>query len=248
MYDSRAIQLPRRSHRGKPLDARSLTDHIEGHYARITVIGQGDVGLPLAIEFAEAGFVVTGLDTSRARVAALNDGRSPIPDVTDKALQALRVKGRYGASSDLDVLQESDVVIICAPTPLGDSEDLDSAFVMAATERVGGLHMGQLVILESTNYPGILEGLLQPLFSGKRDEHFFLTFSPERNGSAAATSRARDIPRTVSGVTPECSRLAALLYSQIAPKVMQISRPQAAEMNKLYEDLSARMQSAPLCV
>jgi len=236
-----AIRLPKFTPRDKPVTARSLTDRIEGHFARITVIGQGYVGLPLAIEFASAGFAVTGLDTSRDRVAALNDGRSPIPDVTHETLKALRAKGHYGASSDFETLNESDVVIICVPTPLGKSKDPDISFVMAAAEEVAKrLHAGQLVILESTTYPGTTEELLLPLFSGKVGkvgEEFFLAFSPERIDPANATFKVRDIPKVVGGITPECSRLTALLYSQIVAKVMQVSSPKVAEMTKLYENV-----------
>ena len=240
LENTSAVRLPKkRSHNA--VDANALTGRIEARFARITVIGQGYVGLPLAVEFASAGFAVTGIDTSRERVAALNGGRSPIPDVTDKTLKALRDKGHYGASSDFDILHESDVVIICVPTPLGKNKDPDISFVMAAADEVATrLHAGQLVILESTTYPGTTEELLLPLFSdkaGKAGEDFFLAFSPERIDPANATFKVGDIPKVVGGITPECSRLAALLYSQIVTKVMQVSSPKVAEMSKLYENV-----------
>jgi len=236
-----AVCLPKIHHRDNPVNTKSLTERIEGRFARITVIGQGYVGLPLAIEFASAGFAVTGLDTDRRRVAALNDGRSPIPDVSDATLKALRTKGHYGASSDFEALHESDVVIICVPTPLGKSKDPDISLVMAAAEEVAArMHVGQLVILESTTYPGTTQELLLPLLSGrvgKVGEAFFLAFSPERIDPANATFKVRDIPKVVGGITPECSRLTALMYSQIVKEVMQVSSPKVAEMSKLYENV-----------
>ena len=236
-----SVCLPKIQYRDNPVDARALTGRIEGRFARITVIGQGYVGLPLAVEFAHAGFAVTGLDTSRDRVAALNEGRSPIPDVADKTLKALRATGHYSATADFDVLGESDVVIICVPTPLGKSKDPDISFVMAAAEQVASrLHPGQMVILESTTYPGTTEELLLPLFSakgGKAGKDFFLAFSPERIDPANPSFKVRDIPKIVGGVTPECSRLAALLYSQIVAKVLQVSSPKVAEMVKLHENM-----------
>jgi len=223
------------------LNAQTLTGRIEGRSAHITVIGQGYVGLPLAIEFAGAGFDVTGLDTSPERVAALNGGHSPIPDVPDPQLQAARASGHYSASSNPDVLQDSDVVIICVPTPLSKSKDPDISYVMAAAAEVAEhLHPGQLVILESTTYPGTTEELLLPLFSDKGGQagvDFFLAFSPERIDPANATFKVRDIPKVVGGVTAECSRLTALLYSQIVGKVTQVSSPKVAEMSKLYENV-----------
>ncbi|HEX2669032.1 MAG TPA: nucleotide sugar dehydrogenase [Gammaproteobacteria bacterium] len=223
------------------MNARSLASRIEGHSARIAIIGQGHVGLPLALAFAGTGFAVTGIDTSRERVAALNAGRSGIADVPDAVLQALRVNGHYGATGDLDMLRHSDVVIICVPTPLGKSKDPDISFVMAAAAEVARrLHAGQLVILESTTYPGTTQELLLPLFSaraGKVGEDFFLAFSPERTDPANASFKVRDITKVVGGVTPACSRLAALLYGQIIAEVLQVSSPRVAEMSKLYENM-----------
>lgn len=223
------------------LNARSLASRIESHSARIAIVGQGHVGLPLALAFAGAGFTVTGIDTSRERVAALNAGRSGITDVPDTALQALRANGRYGATGDLDMLRHSDVVIICVPTPLGKSKDPDISFVMAAATEVGRrLHARQLVILESTTYPGTTQELLLPMFSaraGKAGEDFFLAFSPERTDPANAVFGVRDITKVVGGITPACSRLAALLYGQVIAEVLQVSSPRVAEMSKLYENM-----------
>lgn len=221
--------------------APTLKERIASHTANITVIGQGYVGLPLAMEFAHAGFNVTGLDTSSERVDTLNAGRSPIPDVGSEELQHLRDKQRYSASWDFSVLEKSDAVIICVPTPLRKTKDPDISYVMAAASEIAErLKPGQLVILESTTYPGTTEELLLPLFSshgGKVGEDFFLAFSPERIDPANAKFKVRDIPKVVGGVTPECSKLAALLYSQIVKQVMQVTSPKVAEMAKLYENV-----------
>lgn len=223
------------------MNTESLTNLIENHAAQVTVIGQGYVGLPLAVEFARAGFTVTGLDNNEQRVAMLNQGRSPIDDVPSEELQDLCGKGNYAASSDFDTLDSSDVIIICVPTPLRKTKDPDISYVMAAAEEVAKrLHTGQLVVLESTTYPGTTEEILLPLFSqkgGKAGVDFFLAFSPERIDPANRNYKVRDIPKVVGGITQECSRLAALLYSQIVSSVMQVSSPKVAEMAKLYENV-----------
>ena len=142
-----------------------LTERIRQRAARIAVIGQGYVGLPLAIEFARAGFTVAGLDTDLDRVGVLNAGRSYTPDVSSADLATVLEAGRYEATDDGAVLEHSDVVIICVPTPLRKSKDPDISFVVAAAEQVAArFRSGQLVVLESTSYPGTTEELLLPMF------------------------------------------------------------------------------------
>jgi UDP-N-acetyl-D-glucosamine dehydrogenase len=219
----------------------TISERIDKHAVRITVIGQGYVGLPLATEFARVGFTVNGLDTNRERVDTLSRGRSPIADVPDGELRSLLDRGRYQATSDFSVLEHSDVVIICVPTPLRKTKDPDISYVMAAAEEVAArLQPGQLVILESTTYPGTTEELLQPLFEskgGKAGEDFFLAFSPERIDPANPKFKVGDIPKVVGGITAACTRLAALVYRQIVPQVMEVSSPKVAEMAKLYENV-----------
>jgi UDP-N-acetyl-D-glucosamine dehydrogenase len=217
-----------------------LSDRIRNRSARLTVIGQGYVGLPLAVEFARAGFVATGLDTDLDRITALNAGQSHTPDVESDTLQAMIQHGRYEASSDTSVLERSDVVIICVPTPLRKSKDPDISFVVAAAEQVAArFRPGQLVILESTTYPGTTEELLLPLFEARGARigvDLFLAFSPERIDPANGQFSLREIPKVVGGVTPACSRMAALLYSQIIGRVLEVSSPKVAELAKLYEN------------
>ncbi|OGC02312.1 MAG: UDP-N-acetyl-D-glucosamine dehydrogenase [candidate division NC10 bacterium RIFCSPLOWO2_12_FULL_66_18] len=218
-----------------------LINIIRNRRAHLTFIGQGYVGLPLAVEFARAGFPVTGLDANGERVAALNRGQSHTPDVDGEELMGLLRQGRYEATSDFSALERSDVVVICVPTPLRKSKDPDISFVVAAAEQVANrFRPGQLVILESTTYPGTTEELLLPMFEargGKVGENFFLAFSPERIDPGNPTFKVRDIPKIVGGVTPTCSRLATLLYRQITGKVIQVSSPKVAELAKLYENV-----------
>jgi UDP-N-acetyl-D-glucosamine dehydrogenase len=218
-----------------------LAESIRTHKALITVIGQGYVGLPLAVEFARSGFAVTGLDTDPERVTALRLGQPHSPDVEPEDLTALLREGRYAATSDFSILERSDVVIICVPTPLRKSKEPDISFVLAAAEEVSTrFKPGQLVVLESTTYPGTTEELLLPMFQARGARagiDLFLAFSPERIDPGNTTFRVRDIPKVVGGVTPECTRLAALLYRQIVPSVREVASPKVAELAKLYENI-----------
>ena len=218
-----------------------LIERIRRREARISVIGQGYVGLPLAVEFARAGFAVSGLDNDPERVAALSAGRSHSPDVPDDDLTAVLRAQRYEPTTDFSVLRQSDVVIICVPTPLRKSKDPDISFVMVAAGQVAArFRPGQLIILESTTYPGTTKELLLPLFEARQARvgvDFFLAFSPERIDPANASFKVRDIPKVVGGVTPACTRLASLLYREIVAEVFEVSSPTVAELAKLYENV-----------
>ena len=219
----------------------TLNQRIEARTARLAIVGQGYVGLPVAVEFAATGFSVTGLDTDPDRVAALSFGRSCSPDVTNTDLMALLREGRYQATTDFGVLERSDVVIICVPTPLRKSKDPDIACVVAAGEAVAArFRPGQLVVLESTTYPGTTDELLLPMFRARRariGEDLFLAFSPERIDPGNSIFKVRDIPKVVGGVTPACTRLAAALYSTVVPRVHEVSSPKVAELAKLYQNV-----------
>ena len=188
-----------------------LTASIGDRTARIAIIGQGYVGLPLAVEFARTGFSVIGVDTDLDRVGALQAGQSYTPDLESEDLIALLRQGRYAATADFSVLERTDVVIICVPTPPRKSKDPDISFVIAAGSEVAArFHPGQLVILESTTYPETTEELLLPIFRAKGakvGEDFFLAFSPERIDPANPTYRVKDIPKVVGGVTPALASL-----------------------------------------
>jgi len=218
-----------------------LVDLIRNHTARVAVIGQGYVGLPLAVEYGRVGFAVTGLDTDQDRVVPLNLGRSHSPDVSSEDLGALRREGRYEATSDFSVLEQSDVVIICVPTPLRKSKDPDISYIVAAAEQVAArFRPHQLVVLESTTYPGTTEELLLPMFEARGarvGENFFLAFSPERIDPANRAFKLHEIPKVVGGVTAACTEMAALLYRQIVGRVVPVSSPKVAELAKLYENV-----------
>ena len=219
----------------------ALRHRIASQTARLSVVGQGYVGLPLAIEFAAAGFPVTGLDTDPDRVGALGSGRSEIPDVPSERLQALLRSGHYHATGEPAVLTKSDVVLICVPTPLGKSKDPDISYVVAAAEEAAArFRPGQLVVLESTTYPGTTEELLLPMFQArgaKIGEDVFLAFSPERIDPGNPSFKVTDIPKVVGGVTSACTQLAAALYREIIPRVHEVSTPKVAELAKLYENV-----------
>ncbi len=222
------------------MNQTSLGQRIQERTARLAIIGQGYVGLPLAIEFARVGFAVTGIDTDLDKVTALNLGRSCTPDLKDEDLIALIREGRYEATTDFTVLERSDVVIICVPTPLRKSKDPDISYVVAAANEVAArFHPGQLVVLESTTYPETTEELLLPMLAARGarvGEDLFLAFSPERIDPGNPRFKVGDIPKVVGGVTADCTRLAAALYRQIVPRVHEVSSPKVAELAKLYEN------------
>lgn len=217
-----------------------LTDRVRTRTARIAVMGQGYVGLPLAVEFAKVGFHVTGIDLDADKVAALSCGESHIPDIESRTVRDLVAAGRYCATTEMNSLAGCDVVIICVPTPLRKTKDPDISFVLAAASEVKArLRPGQLIILESTTYPGTTEEMLWPMFeeSGlQAGRDFFLAFSPERIDPGNRQFQVRDIPKVVGGITPACTRMAALLYEQIVTQVLEVSNPTVAELAKLYEN------------
>lgn len=219
----------------------SLMQRIVSHSAHISVIGQGYVGLPLAVAFAQQGFQVSGLDVDSGRIDSLKNYRSNTPDVTDKELEQLCDQGRYHPTTDYQSLKDSDVVLICVPTPLRKSKDPDISYVLDTAERLATvLRSGQLIILESTTYPGTTEELLLPVFEAsglKAGTDFFLAFSPERIDPGNKQFSVRDIPKIAGGITPQCTRLAAALYKQIVDRVVEVSSPRVAELAKLYENV-----------
>jgi UDP-N-acetyl-D-glucosamine dehydrogenase len=207
---------------------------------RIGVVGLGYVGLPLAVELGSAGFDVTSVDVNTGKVAALNRGESYIPDVPTARVKALVDAGRLHATTDFSTLADVDTINICVPTPLRKTKDPDMSFVVAAVEQVAKyLRRGQLVILESTTYPGTTEELLKPrleesgLVAGK---DFFLAFSPERVDPGNEKWHTGNIPKVVGGLGPESTEVAATLYRQFNKTVVPVSSAKVAEMVKLLEN------------
>lgn len=218
-----------------------LADRIRSREARLAIIGQGYVGLPLAVEFGRIGFSVTGFDTDLDRVASLAVGQSYSPDVPSADLRALIQADRYRVTSTFSSLDECDVVIVCVPTPLRKSKDPDISFIVAAGSEIAAhFRPGRLVILESTTYPETTEEILLPMFQArgaKVGEDLFLAFSPERIDPANPSFKVKDIPKVVGGMTPACTSLAAALYGHIVPRVHEVSSAKAAELVKLYENV-----------
>jgi UDP-N-acetyl-D-glucosamine dehydrogenase len=206
----------------------------------IGVIGLGYVGLPLAVAFAESGARVIGVDLDPRRVSAIASGESFIEDVPTATLAPLVRAGRLGASGDVAAHKEADAVVICVPTPLGKSKEPDISFIVAAADAVASIiHEAQLVVLESTTYPGTTQEVLRPRFEARGltvGVDFFLAFSPERIDPGNRRWTLRDIPKVVGGLTPACQTLVATLYGRITPTVVPVSGPETAEMVKLFEN------------
>lgn len=224
----------------EPTTKDLLLKRIADRTARVGVIGMGYVGLPLAVEFARAGFSVTGIDLDPAKCAEVNAGRSYIGDVPSQAVSELVRQERLRATDDYAVLADMDVVTICVPTPLGKAKDPDISYIIRAAEALGKyVHPGMLVALESTTYPGTTEEVLIPrlVHNGCRvGEDVFLVFSPERVDPGNPHYNTRNTPKVVGGVTPACLEVAQALYSAAVDRVVPVSCPAAAEMTKILEN------------
>ena len=233
------MPTPRKSSRSKSA-AHILEQRLEKRTARLAVIGLGYVGLPLAVELAQAGFEVYGIDIDEKRVAQLNSGRSYIQDVPTADVRTLVRQKRFIATTDFSVLKKCDAVNICVPTPLSKQRDPDVSFIVAAaTEVARFLHKGQLVILESTTYPGTTDELVLPMLAESGlvvGKDFFLAFSPERVDPGNAQFNTRNIPKVVGGVTETCTNAAVQLYRQRLDNVVPVTSTQVAEMVKLLEN------------
>jgi UDP-N-acetyl-D-glucosamine dehydrogenase len=218
----------------------TLKEKIERRQANVGVIGLGYVGLPLAVEFAKAGFTVTGFDVDESKVTALNAGTSYILDVKGDEVAEHVQAGRLRATTDMSRLKEMDAVDICVPTPLRKTKDPDMSYVVAAAEQIAKyIHPGLLIVLESTTYPGTTAEVLQPMFEESGlvvGKDFFLAFSPERVDPANEKFNTRNTPKVVGGTTPACSDVAAALYSAAVDTVVPVSSTQVAEMVKLLEN------------
>ncbi len=217
-----------------------LKEKLESRRATAAVIGLGYVGLPLAMEIASAGFNVIGLDLDRTKIATLKQGKSYILDVPENAVATALRSGRFAPTSDFSELRNADTVSICVPTPLSKSRDPDISFILAATEEIRKyLRPNQLIVLESTTYPGTTDELILPELesSGLRvGKDFFLAFSPERIDPGNASFNTRNTPKIVGGTTPECTEIARTFYGQFIEQVIPVSSTKCAEMVKLLEN------------
>jgi UDP-N-acetyl-D-glucosamine dehydrogenase len=218
----------------------SLKERILSTTAEVGVIGLGYVGLTEALELARAGFQVTGFDIDPVRVQAVMTGRSYLVDIADEDLSGAVKTGRLTATQDLDLLGRMDAILICVPTPLSKTKSPDLSYIVSAVEAIRlRLRVGQLIVLESTTYPGTTWEVVLPALEPTglvvgRD--FYLCFSPERINPGDRQHPPATIPRIIGGVTPQCAELAAALLRRVSPQVNVVSSPQAAEMVKLLEN------------
>ena len=218
-----------------------LLSRLRDRSANIGVIGLGYAGLPMALEFVDAGFTVRGFDVDPVKVEALNAGRSFIHHIPGERIADVRAGGRFETTTDFSGLAEMDAIVVCVPTPLDGKRAPDMQFVVATAETIAEyLHAGQLVSLESTTYPGTTTEVLLPRFSARGltvGEDFFLIFSPEREDPGNVEHPTRDIPKVVGGTTPACQELGEALYGAAYEKVVLVSSTETAEMTKLLENI-----------
>ena len=217
-----------------------LVTQITEKRARVGVIGLGYVGLPLVVEFARGGFASVGFEVDQTKATTINAGESYVGDIASATVRELVESKRLQATTDFDHLKECDAVIICVPTPLRKTKEPDISYIMAAAEEIKQrLRRGQLIILESTTYPGTTNEVLLPMFEEtglKLDEDFLLAFSPERVDPGNPQYQTHNIPKVVGGVTSDSTEAAAHLYSQIVKDVHAVSSARVAEAAKLLEN------------
>lgn len=218
-----------------------LKDKIEERTAKIGVIGLGYVGLPLAVEFANSGFEVVGVDVARKRVENLNSGSSYIDDAPSSDLVKVIKKGLFRATTDYGVVSELDVINICVPTPFTKSKDPDISYIVNSSQQISKyLKKEKLIILRSTTFPETTEKIVLPILERnglKVGRDFFLAFAPERIDPGNKIYTTKNTPVVVGGVTPKCSTLASALLKKIVDKVVPVSSPRVAEMTKLLENI-----------
>ena len=220
--------------------AEALQQKLKARTAHVGIVGLGYVGLPLAVELARSGFKTTGIDLDHRKIDAIERGESYIPDVATHDVAELRRAERLFATTDPAIVSSLDTVNICVPTPLRKTKDPDLSYVVSAVEMIADhLHPGQLVILESTTYPGTTDEVVRPILErgglvAGRD--FFLAFSPERVDPGNDKWTTRNVPKVVGGLTPTCSMLARELYAGSIERVVDVSSPKVAEMVKLLEN------------
>ena len=219
---------------------RELRRRVRDRSAKVGIVGLGYVGLPLAIEMAKEGYRVTGIDLSKEKVNSINDGISYIPDIPSETVASFVAGDRLRATQSLAAVTDLDTINICVPTPLRKNKDPELSYVIAAVEVIGKhIQPGQLIILESTTYPGTTREVVLPILeeSGLRaGTDFFLAYSPERVDPGNSTYHTRNIPKVVGGVTPRCAETAVLFYRQFIDDVISVSSTDCAEMVKLLEN------------
>jgi UDP-N-acetyl-D-glucosamine dehydrogenase len=219
----------------------SIVSRIRSNQITVAIIGLGYVGLPLVREFAAVGFTVLGLDIDGSKVDKLNRGESYISYVFSDSIASLLEKGKFQATSDFSKLALADAILVCVPTPLNDYRNPDLSFVIETTKTISEyLKQGQLIILQSTTYPGTTEEEVLPILASGGlivGKDFFLAYSPERISPGNVEFATSQIPRVVSGVTPNCLLLTTALYERIVSKTIAVRSPKVAEATKLLENI-----------
>jgi UDP-N-acetyl-D-glucosamine dehydrogenase len=217
-----------------------LTDRFNQRHASIGIIGLGYVGLPLSVTMANVGFTITGFDVNNARVNQINAGDNYIDDVDGDQFKALVSDAKIQATTDFSQLAQMDAIIICVPTPLTKNRTPDISYVESATARIAEtLRPGQLIVLESTTFPGTTDEVMLPMLQASGltvGEDFFLAYSPERVDPGNPIYQTQNTTKVVGGITPACSQVAKVLYEQSIIKVVPLSSPRAAEMVKVFEN------------
>jgi UDP-N-acetyl-D-glucosamine dehydrogenase len=223
------------------LNAKALEEKLKSKKAKIGIVGLGYVGLPLAVEFALKGFQTVGIDLDTRKINSLAAGKNYIQDIRDEDVASVLKSGMFRAQADYSGSGELDVIYICVPTPFTENKEPDISFIKGAAESIAkNLRAGQLIILKSTTYPNTTEGLVQPILeaTGKKiGQDFFLAFSPERIDPGNKKFHTANTPIVVGGVTADCTRLAVLSNEQVIAKVIAVSSPKVAEMEKLLENI-----------
>ena len=217
-----------------------LAARLRNRSAIVAVLGLGYAGMPMAVALARAGYPVFGIDVDEKRVESVNQGISPVSDVSSSTVADLVERGSLNASTRFDSLEQADCVLICVPTPLTEAREPDHSFVEAAASSVGEhLHPGMLIVLQSTCSPGTTRHVLLPKLR-ERDFHVgedvFIAFASERIDPGNTQYTMRDTPKVVGGVTPQCTELTSLLFDQVVDQVHQVSSPEVAELSKLVEN------------
>jgi UDP-N-acetyl-D-glucosamine dehydrogenase len=219
----------------------TIEEKIQSKQVTIGVIGLGYVGLPLAVEYAAAGFRTIGIDVDAKKVASINEGKNYIDDVDDGLLAEVVANGSLSAEDHYRSVKKLDVIFICVPTPFTETKDPDISFILDAARGVlAGMKKGQIIILKSTTFPNTTEGYVMPILdkSGlKVGKDYYLAFSPERIDPGNKQFTTANTPTVVGGVTKSCTKMASLVTAQVIAEVVPVSGPKVAEMEKLLENI-----------